>query len=31
MGENGRRVMREKYKWEREARKLLVLYEELIE
>lgn len=30
MGENGRRAVQEKYNWEREAAKLLSLYEELL-
>jgi len=30
MGENGRRAVLEKYNWEREAKKLLTLYEELL-
>ncbi|MCL0034121.1 glycosyltransferase family 4 protein [Thermodesulfovibrionales bacterium] len=30
MGENGRRVVVEKYNWEQEAEKLLLLYEELL-
>ncbi|MEM1589753.1 MAG: glycosyltransferase [Thermoproteota archaeon] len=30
MGENGRRAVEEKYNWEREAKKLLTLYEELL-
>lgn len=31
MGENGRRAVLEKYNWDQEARKLLALYEELLE
>jgi len=30
MGENGRRAVMEKYNWEREAEKLLALYEKLL-
>lgn len=30
MGENGRRAVQEKYNWESEAKKLLALYEELL-
>ncbi len=30
MGENGRRAVEEKYNWEKEAKKLLTLYEELL-
>jgi len=31
MGENGRRAVLEKYNWNREAKKLLALYEELLD
>ena len=31
MGENGRRAVLEKYNWEREAKKLLALYKELLD
>jgi len=30
MGENGRRAVEEKYNWEKEAQKLLALYEQLL-
>jgi glycosyltransferase involved in cell wall biosynthesis len=30
MGENGRRAVLEKYNWEREYKKLLLVYKELI-
>jgi glycosyltransferase involved in cell wall biosynthesis len=30
MGDNGRRAVEEKYRWDREAEKLLSLYQDLL-